>query len=93
MLDPKFIRENIDLVRDAIQKKRLKTDLDKFLELDNQKRELQKKFEEKRAEQNKISKEIAQASAEEREEKIKSVSLLKEEIQKIEAELKPVEKE
>jgi seryl-tRNA synthetase len=90
MLDPKFIKENIDLVRDGIKKKKSKVNLDRFLELDELKRKLQQEFEEKRAEQNKISKEISQAQAEEREKLIAEVSILKKEIQEIEEKMKPI---
>ena len=37
MLDPKYIRENIDEVKEALQKRKEDIDLDKFLELDQKK--------------------------------------------------------
>ena len=39
MLDPKYIRENIDEVKEALQKRKEDIDLDKFLELDQKRRE------------------------------------------------------
>jgi len=86
MLDIKFIRENIDEVKKGCQKKQAKVDIDRLLELDKKRRELLKKSEDLRAEQNKISK---QAGTKEQIEKAKE---LKEEIRKIEPELKKIEK-
>ena len=40
MLDIKFIRNNIELVRQAISNKNEKADLDKLLEIDEQRRQL-----------------------------------------------------
>lgn len=40
MLDIHFIRRNVDAVRDAITKKRMDVDLDRLLELDDQRRNL-----------------------------------------------------
>jgi seryl-tRNA synthetase len=62
MLDLKIIRENPELVKDVIKKRNLDLDLDKFLELDKQKRELIVKVDELRATKNKVSKEIPQMS-------------------------------
>ncbi len=90
MLDINFIRENLEVVKLGAKKKKIKIDLDKLIELDNKRRELLKKFETKKSEQNKISKEIALFDGEERENKIKEVSSLKEEIKKIESELKSI---
>ncbi len=58
MLDMKFIRENPELVKKAIINKNEKTNLKKVLELDKKKRELQFKFDNLRAEQNNVSKQI-----------------------------------
>jgi seryl-tRNA synthetase len=58
MLDMKFIRENPELVKNAIIHKNEKTDLKKVLELDKIKRELQFKFDTMRSEQNNVSKQI-----------------------------------
>ena len=93
MLDIKFIRENIDLVKDGARKKRVKVDIDRLLELDNQKKELQQEFEKKRAEQNRVSKEIPQLSDDTREEKIQILSQLKQEIKDIEEKIRPIQKE
>ncbi|MBI2610315.1 serine--tRNA ligase [Candidatus Kaiserbacteria bacterium] len=61
MLDIKFIRENKDIVAAGAKKKRIQIDLDKLITLDDKRRELQNKIDEKRAEQNAASSAIAAA--------------------------------
>lgn len=56
MLDIKFIRENTEVVRRAIQNKKVNLDLDKLLALDARRRELIESSEALKAEQNKKSK-------------------------------------
>ncbi len=63
MLDIKFIRENRDLVEMAAQKKRISVDIGRLVELDDQRLELQKSIEAKRARQNEVSREIPTADA------------------------------
>ncbi len=60
MLDLKFIRENAELVRQAIANKHEKADLDALLQLDNRRRELIAQVENGRAEQNRITLQIAE---------------------------------
>jgi len=60
MLDLKFIRENPDLVRKAIENKREKADLDKLLELDVERRKIIGEVETARAEQNRVTAKIAE---------------------------------
>ncbi len=55
MLDIKFIRENLEEVKEACRKKRVDIDIDRLLELDNERRELMGKVEALKAERNKIS--------------------------------------
>lgn len=56
MLDIKFIRQNLDKVRKAIQNKNIELDLDKLLAIDARRRELIESSEALKAEQNKKSK-------------------------------------
>ncbi|OQC07255.1 MAG: Serine--tRNA ligase [Candidatus Cloacimonetes bacterium ADurb.Bin089] len=60
MLDIKFIRNNIELVRQAIRNKNEKADLDALLEIDAQRRDLQFAFDNLKAHQNAASALIAQ---------------------------------
>jgi len=59
MLDPKFIRQNIDLVRKAISNKGEKADLDRFIEADERRREIIGTVERFKAERNTASNEIS----------------------------------
>jgi len=59
MLDPKFIRQNIDLVRKAISNKGEKADLDRFIEADERRREIIGTVERLKAERNAASNEIS----------------------------------
>ncbi len=93
MLDPKFIRENLEKVKEAVRKKGIEVDLEKWLTLDEKRRELQQKLESKRAEQNEASKKIAQAEKTEREKMIEAMSVVKKDAQKIEEELAGVQQE
>ena len=54
MLDPKFIRENPDLVRQALKDRNDKFDLDAFLILSEERRKIMRQTEELYAEKNKI---------------------------------------
>ncbi|OGG79266.1 serine--tRNA ligase [Candidatus Kaiserbacteria bacterium RIFCSPLOWO2_01_FULL_54_13] len=70
MLDIKFVRENKDIVAAGAKKKRIEVDLDKLLVLDDKRRALQAKIDEKRAEQNTASNAIAAAKSEEEKQKV-----------------------
>lgn len=90
MLDLNFIRENPKVVKEACEKKNVRCDVDKVLDLDKKKRELMTEIEALKAEQNKISrggsenKEIF-AQAKELKEKIKEIEP---ELEKVSGELK-----
>ncbi|HPR18450.1 MAG TPA: serine--tRNA ligase, partial [Candidatus Cloacimonadota bacterium] len=58
MLDLKFIRENPELVKDAVRLKNEKADVDALLLLDEKRRKLQYDFDMLRSEQNRVSKQI-----------------------------------
>ncbi|MEY2742484.1 MAG: hypothetical protein RIS21_852, partial [Planctomycetota bacterium] len=64
MLDPKFIRENPDVVKDACRKKRIDVDVDRLVALDGEMREIRRKLETLKAEQNARSKQMPSLSAE-----------------------------
>ncbi|MCD5381876.1 MAG: serine--tRNA ligase [Candidatus Pacebacteria bacterium] len=91
MLDIKFIRENLDLVKMGAKKKNMEVDLDRLVELDDKRKGLIAEMEEKKAEQNRVSAEVAQTTdAAARNELIAGVKTLKEDIQKDEASLKEI---
>ncbi|HBT81211.1 serine--tRNA ligase [Candidatus Giovannonibacteria bacterium RIFCSPHIGHO2_01_FULL_48_47] len=86
MLDIKFIRENEEIVRAAIAKRRYDFNLGRLLEADEARRGLLQEVENLRAEQNKGSVSFDEAQ-------LASLRLLKEKLQKKEAELKKTEEE
>ncbi len=90
MLDIKFIRENAALVQEGAKKKRIDFDVSKLIEVDDRRKSISQKLEEKRARQNKVSEEVAKAGPEEKANLIKEMQPLKEEMQKLEEELKEV---
>ena len=94
MLDIKFIRENADLVKDAIRKKHLFFDLDTLITLDDSRKALLGEVEGMRAKQNEATDAIAKAAAGEvRDASIAQMRELKEKLQKKEEELAEVMKE
>ena len=90
MLDIKFIRENLDIVKAGAVKKHSDIDLDRLVTLDDQRKLIQQQIDEKRSVQNEASKQIAQATEETRAGLIANVSSVKVEIQELEEKLKPV---
>jgi len=64
MLSIKWIRENIDVVRDSLKKRRAKADLDSFLRWDEERRKCAKEGDELKYLQNKKSKEIGKLKKE-----------------------------
>jgi seryl-tRNA synthetase len=85
MLDRNLLRTSPDLVREGVRRKRTQAPLDDFLRVDEQYRALKTDLDQKRAEQNRISKSIgqlmAQGQREEAEQAKASVSELKRAIQ------------
>ena len=93
MLDIKFIRENKELVRQAAQKKHVEFDVDKLLEVDDERRRLLGRVEERRAEQKVSSNAIVKADSEERDNILEKMKVLKSELEHEEEELKTIMKE
>lgn len=91
MLDIKFIRENIDLVKMAATKKKITIDLDRLAVVDDLRRAIMQRMEEKKAEQNRVSDGIPTAQDPIiRQQLITEMQALKAEIQLDEEALKPV---
>ncbi len=94
MLDIKFIRENLDIVKMAAKKKHIDIDLDRLVTVDDSRREVMTRLETKKAEQNEASRNIANASDDSvRQQMITDMQTLKTDIQKDEEELKPLMEE
>ncbi len=91
MLDIKFIRENKEAIKKAIQDKRIDLDLEKLLEIDRKRVELLRQMEELKNEKNKLNEEMKKT--ENKGEIIAKGKEIKEKISKIEPEYKKVKKE
>lgn len=84
MLDIRFIRENAELVREAIRRKRIGVDLDAVLAADGECRELKMSFETRKAEQNRGSKELGRLDPAARAKALEGLKALSEEVRALE---------
>lgn len=94
MLDIKFIKENPDLIKEAVRKKHLSFNVDDLLALEEKRATAQKTFEMLRTEQNTLSDEIPKATDPAvRAKLIEDLKPLKEKVQTAEEEAKTVMRE
>lgn len=93
MLDIRFIRENADKIKKAIENKGIGLDLDQFLGLDEKRVKTLQYVEELNAEKNKLNELMKSAKDEEKNSLIEMGKIIKEKLVKIEPELKEIEKE
>ncbi|MEM7260482.1 MAG: serine--tRNA ligase [Planctomycetota bacterium] len=93
MLDLKWMRENLDVVRDGARRKRIDCDVDRCVALDDERKTLEGVRGDARAEQNRIGKEIAKLSGDEKQQAIASQGELKQKIKDAEKRLQEVEEE
>lgn len=93
MLDIKFIRENKELIEMAAKKKRIVFDVNALVAVDDKRRELLTKIEEKRAEQNAANQEIVKAVGPEKTDILERMKFVKVDIAVLEEEFKEVMKE
>jgi seryl-tRNA synthetase len=91
MLDLKFIRENVDAVRSACEKKRIPVDLDRLLALDLELRDLRRAQEALRAEQNQKSKEIPKLAPAERGAALEATKELSNKLKEFDPKIKALE--
>ena len=85
MLDIKFIRENSEIVKEAVKNKRAHVDVDELLEIDKKRREIMESSESLKAEQNKRSRSPQSP------ESIEELKKLKERFKELEGSLAEVE--
>ncbi|OGF70426.1 serine--tRNA ligase [Candidatus Giovannonibacteria bacterium RIFCSPLOWO2_02_FULL_45_14] len=93
MLDMKFIRENPDLLKQAISKRHYSFDLERLLKIDEARRALIKEVEALREEQNKASENFLPAGRQGSKDKLDDLKQLKESLQKKEAEFSKIDEE
>ena len=90
MLDIKFIRENPELIKDAVAKKHLSVNVDELISIDQKRLEKLSLVESLRAEQNAVSDKMPNAAPDERGQLIEQMKVLKEDLKKHEDELRDV---
>lgn len=93
MFDARFVRENIDVVRDALRKRRYDIDLSGFISLENERLRLLRESEELRNRRNVVSEEIGRLKrqGQKAEDLIAEMKAVSERIKEIEERLKVVE--
>lgn len=92
MLDINLIRKNPDLVKEEIEKRQMKVDVNELLKIDKKRRNLLIKVEKIRAERNKLSDKIPRLSDKEKQKVILESKTLSEKLKRYEPKLKDLEK-
>ena len=90
MLDIRYIRENADLVKEGARKKRMNVDIDRLLEVDEERRKLLQESESLKAEKNQASQAIAKLSGDEKSAAIAKMKSVSESVKTLEAKLESV---
>ncbi|MBU3958827.1 MAG: serine--tRNA ligase [Candidatus Omnitrophica bacterium] len=95
MLDIRFIRENLDLVKKSIKDRGLRLDLDNLIKIDSARRKVLKETEDLKAEKNKANSEITALlqAKKDTKKKIASMKVIADKIDKLEDKLKELEQE
>ena len=95
MLDIKFIRNNIDKVKQAIELKNDYADVDKLIELDAKKREILAEVEQLKHQRNKVSEQIAKMKKEKQDASVLITEMkhVSENIKNIDDEIKAFDKQ
>jgi seryl-tRNA synthetase len=93
MLDPKFVREHPEKVKEALRVKHLEVDLDRLLEIDAASRGKQARWEELRSRQKKLGASMSALTGREKEEALRELGALKEELKSVERELPALKEE
>lgn len=93
MLDIKFIRENPELIKEAARKKNVAFDVSELLAIEEKRKEALTAFENMRAEQNKLSDEVAKAPVDEKPKLAEKLKPLKEKVGEAENKLREIMKD
>lgn len=93
MIDPKFIIQNPDVIKEYARKKNIKFDVEHFIALDEERRALQAENDEVRAEKNSASAEIAKLTGKEKEQAIAKMQNQSDEEKRLTEDLKKIELE
>ncbi|MBI5250090.1 MAG: serine--tRNA ligase [Desulfomonile tiedjei] len=93
MLDIAFIRSNPEIIKEGIRKKRMNTDIDELLSVDEEVRKVRGEVEAFRADRNRISKDIPKLKGEEKDQALAKVKAAKDGLSRFEPELKKLEEQ
>ena len=95
MLDPQLIRNELDSIAKAIEKRGASIDINRIKKIEEKRKAIQVKTESLQAERNLISKEIGDLKAKNKntEELLKNVALIKDQLEKNEASLTLIQNE
>src|SRR5512137_2951193 len=90
MLDIRFIRENLDLVKDGLKNRNSKLNIDEVIELDNARKKILIELEELRSQKNKANDEISALLKEKKDpkERIASMKSIAERIDKLDDDIR-----
>ena len=91
MLDIAFIRNNVNVIKDGMRKKKMFMDLDELLAVDDELRKLRAEVEKFRADRNRISKEIPKLKGEEKDRAVAEVKAAKDGLNEKEPKLRDAE--
>lgn len=91
MLDIAFIRNNPEVIKEGIRKKRMTFDVDELLAVDEHLRRLRSEVENLRAERNRLSKEIPQLQGQQKDQAVSQVKALKDNLNTKEPQLREME--
>jgi len=93
MLDIHFIRENADLIKMGAAKKHIEIDIDRLIQIDDERKSLRQQLDAKRAEQNHASRTIALSSGDEKEKLLEAMRFVKEGMAELDERYKKVMEE
>ena len=93
MLDIKYIRENVDVVKNAAKNKLIDVDIDRLLEIDENLRKMTQEADALKEERNKLSSSIPTLSDEEKQKTIEYVKNLKGKIVDLDERIEPLKEE
>ncbi len=91
MLDIKFVRENVDKIKEAVKNKRIDLNVEELLDLDIKRRDLITEFESLQATKNAVSKEISKLSETEKKAKFLEMKEVDEKASELKTKLKDIE--
>ena len=93
MLDIKYIRENVDQMKDVARYKNIQIDFDQLLKLDDQRKKIGQELEELKAKKNKVSKEIPKMEDEAKNTALQEMKLVSEKESVLSDKIKPIKEE